>query len=248
MVSTIKNNMPFKRNVKKARPFRRKTRFAKSTRGKVNKLSKDVKQLKSAIEKKSFDHSSPWQATTSSPSYIGLGPMDILEGTGPNERVGNKITAKSISVNMQLRIGDGLGTTFNDAYNQVRVIILKYNTDQPNNTPDLNDILQIDGSTSVEETMIAHYKRDSDVKFNILHDKVYDLYWRNASGYQPAVGSGGAPQLRQFSFSKKLNDKTIRYNASNEPLTNLLMMVVSDSGATTNPEICYTTRFYYTDL
>ena len=95
--------------------------------------------------------------------------------------------------------------------------------------------------------MTSFYKRESDYKFNILHDHVYDVYWRNASGYSPSVGSGGAPQLRSFEINKKLKDLTIRYNTSNNPLTNLLMIVVSDSSVATHPEICYSTRLYYTD-
>ena len=140
---------------------------------------------------------------------------------------------------MQCRIGTGIS---NDAYNQIRVLIIKYNTDDPSTTPDISDILETTANSS-EELMVSMYKRESDYRFNVLHDKVYDTYWRNASGYT----SGGAPQISSFQFNKKLNDLSIRYNNAGNPLTNLLMIVVSDSGAVTHPEICYATRFYYTD-
>lgn len=219
----------------------RKQRSFRPRMNALKKVKKDVAHLKANIEKKNVDESSAWQAVSTTPTYIGLGPKLISSGTDNGQRVGNKITGKSINVKMQLRIGDGVA---NDAYNQIRCIIIKYNTDDPASTPDISDILETTTASS-EELMVSNYKRESDYRFNVLHDHVYDCYWRNASGY--SAGSAGAPQLRNFTFHKSLKDLSIRYNNNGDPLTELLMIVVSDSGAITHPEVCYSTRFYYTD-
>lgn len=219
----------------------RKQRAFRRPMSALKRVKKDVAKLKSNIERKSVGETSPWTAVSTSATEIGLGPKLITQGTGQNDRVGNRITGKSVNVKMQLKIGDGVS---NDAYNQIRCIIIKYTTDDPADTPNLSDILETTTASS-EELMVSMYKRDSDYRFNVLHDHVYDLYWRNSSGF--TAGSGGAPQIRTFSFHKKLNDLSIRYNNSGDPTTELLMFVVSDSGVVTHPEICYSTRFYYTD-
>ena len=218
----------------------RKQKASRRPMRSISKLRKDVTSLKNQVERKSVDHVLHWTALPSTLSVQDFNDT-ISQGTANNQRVGNKITAKSLQIKAQFKIGNS-SITANDSYNQVRMIIIRYETDDPSSTPLIDDILEHTDTNSPEELMCSMYKRDSNYRFNVLYDKVHNLYWGNNSG-----GSGGGPRLKIVNFKHNCKDRSIRFNSSGNPTTKYTALFISDSGVSTHPELCYNTRFYFTD-
>ena len=124
----------------------------------------------------------------------------------------------------------------------MRILVVKYVPKDPTTSIGLGDILANYNPSAPEEIMVSPYKRDSEYQFTVMSDKVHNLYWGNNSG-----GSGGAPRIKSANLKFKLNDAVIRYDSANYLKTKYTLIAVSDSGAVTNPELCFHTRFYYTD-
>lgn len=219
------------------------SRFSKARRttqkSKLKKLQQDVSKLKGQIERKSIDHAVSWTNVTTIEAVQDING-GINQGSGDTERIGNKITAKSMQVKYQCKIGDGVA---NDSYNQMRAIVLRYVVKDPTVSINLKDILANYSGTAPEQTMVSPYKRDSEYTFTIMYDKVHNLYWGNNSG----VSSGGAPRIKSANLKFNLKDHPIRYDDQNLLKTKYALIFVSDSGAITHPQVCFHTRFYYTD-
>lgn len=227
--------MPMRRR----KPTGRASKARRSTTAKLNKVAKDVSKLKSQVEVKSIDHVEPWTSvSTTEEVYILNG--NIPQGGGDSERIGNKISAKSMQIKYQCKIGDGIAA--NDSYNQMRVIVLKYVTDNPTAPIPLDQVLQTVNPTNPEETMLSPYKRDSKFLFTKMSDKVHNLYWGNNSG-----GTGGAPRIKSANLKFKLKDAPIRYSSLGDLKTFYAIIFVSDSNVADHPEFCFHSRFYYTD-
>lgn len=206
----------------------------------VKKLQRQVSALKSQVERKSIDVIQNYTEINSSGNEFALAASNIVQGTGDTERIGNKITAKSLHLRWQLKIGES-SVVPNDAYNQIRLMVIKYETDDPSIAPSATDFLENLNVLNPEEVMVSPYKRDSNYQFNIMYDKIHNLYWGNNSG-----GTGGAPRLKNGVLKFKLRDKNIRY-ASMGPKTKIILLAISDSGATPSPNLAFHSRFYYTD-
>ena len=142
---------------------RRPMRSSKARRSQQNKLakvSKDVTMLKQQVERKSIDHNASWTTVSTIEAVQDING-GIAQGSGDTERIGNKITAKSMQVKYQCKIGDGVA---NDSYNQLRAIVLKYVPNDPTVSIGLQDILANYNPSSPEEIMVSPYKRDSPYK------------------------------------------------------------------------------------
>ena len=123
------------------------------------------------------------------------------------------------------------------------MIIFKYITNTPTAIPSLADILQQgDTGSSNEARMISHYKTNSNYRFTILHDKVHNLYWGNSSG-----AAGCAPRVKSQDLRFDLKNTSVRYDVGSNAKTGYMMLMVSDSGAITHPEMAWSARFYFTD-
>lgn len=216
----------------------RSSKARRTQRNKLAKVSKDVTKLKQQVERKSIDHNVSWTnvSTIEAVQDINGG---ITQGSGDTNRIGNKVTAKSMQIRYQAKIGDGVA---NDSYNQMRAIVVKYVPNDPTVSIGLQHILENYNPSSPEEIMVSPYKRDSEYQFTILSDKVHNLYWGNDSG-----GTGGAPRIKSANLKFNLKDAAIRYDSAGMLRTKYALIFVSDSGAVTHPQVCFHTRFYYTD-
>lgn len=222
-------------------PQRRKpNRSTKAKRSAIAKLKKDVSVLKKSVERKCHDVHHDYVGISNGTTNYAIFNDTIPQGDTKQSRSGDKITAKSLLVKYQARIASGVN---NDHYNQIRVIIFKYITNTPTAIPSLPDILQYgDTGSSNEARMTSPYKTNSNYRFTILHDKVHNLYWGNSSG-----AAGGAPRLKSQDLRFDLKNASVRYDVSSNAKTGYMMLMVSDSGAITHPEMCWSARFYFTD-
>ena len=130
--------------------------LARSNRRKINKLMNSEITYKDTI----FNAN-----VSSSGLFLTTGLQSLSQGDEEGQRQGDKITVKSF--NFKGRFSVINGSVINaDGFNNVRMIVVKI--PQPNtNSPLLvTDILQV-------QNWQSHYKKKSDVKFQILLDKTY---------------------------------------------------------------------------
>lgn len=130
--------------------------IVKTNRRKINKLMNSEITFKDTIFNANI---------SSSGLFLTTGLQSISQGDEEGQRQGDKITIKSF--NFKGRFSVINGTVINaDGFNNVRMIVVKI--PQPNtNAPLLvTDILQV-------QHWQSHYKKKSDVKYQILLDKTY---------------------------------------------------------------------------
>lgn len=205
-------------------------------------VSKISKMLKQNVEKKSYTHAQSW--TDVDVNGFEFQCFDgISQGSADTQRVGNKITAKSLRISYQCKIGNA-SLTPNDGYNQMRVLLVSYTTDDPTTPAPIDEILQNHDLVNPENIMVSPYKLDSVYKYTVLYDKVHNLYWGNASGYT----GGGAERIARGLISLNLKDKLITVDGGNNNLEKAQLIFVSDSGASTHPQMCFSSRLRYIDM
>ena len=138
-------------------------------RRKRNNLKKQIKNLKRKVYN---NLQNCWIDTIQTPVGSGAGGtinpdfcslQQIPQGDDHNERQGNKITVKSISIKGQLRNANG------DIFNEFRIIVFSLPDDPaPGSSITVSDILQ-------NGDLYSHYKKDSAYKFDIHWDKTYQM-------------------------------------------------------------------------
>ena len=95
------------------------------------------------------------------PDFCSL--QQIAQGDDHNERQGNKIVVKTISIKGQLRNANG------DIFNEFRIIIFSLTDDpSPGATLTVGDILQ-------NGDLYSHYKKNSAYKYKIHWDRTYQM-------------------------------------------------------------------------
>ena len=100
----------------------------------------------------------------------------------------------------QMEIGQGTSSATNDNVNQIRLLLIKYDT-HPTVSLTLSDILNVDVTTAPTElVMSALYKKHPEFRYRVIYDKVHTLYWHNSCGT-----TGGAPTIKRFTINRKLN-------------------------------------------
>lgn len=171
---------------------------------------------------------------SSSGLFLQTGLQVIGQGDEEGNRQGDKITIKNMNFRLTFSVLNG--TVVNaDAFNNVRVILVKI--PQPNtNAPLLvTDILQVQNWNS-------HYKKKSDVKYKILYDKC--IYMDNQG-----FGSGAASNpiwTPAQSHQRKVNIKIafpkgldVTYNSGTNVVfqNDVRLFVLSDSAAPGHPTI-----------
>ena len=214
------------------RAFRKKryrkrnpTALAKANRRKINKLMNSEITYKDTI----FNAN-----VSSSGLFLTVGLQSISQGAEEGERTGDKITIKSLSFKGRFSVING--TVINaDGFNNVRMIVVKI--PQPNtNAPVLvTDILQV-------QNWQSHYKKQSDVKFQILLDKTYymdnqgfgtgqasDPKWQPVRSHQAVCNF-------KLKFPKGLD---VTYNAGTNVVyqNDIRVFLLSDSAAPGHPVI-----------
>lgn len=145
-----------------------KSKFKKySKKNNYNKVEKQIKRFNSLIEKKYSNN----QQTTTVPTslQVNISCNLIAQGTSSSQRVGNKISIKSILLRYIAYVS---GNT--DDYGLLRIIVVK----------DLNQVADTYPPTSVvledPTNFTSPYAKSSSPKrIKVLYDKVIDL---NATG------------------------------------------------------------------
>lgn len=227
---TAKRMVQLQRKYVKKRNMRSIVR--KNTR-KINKLMNSEITFKDTIYNANI---------SSAGSFLQVGLQTIAQGDEEGQRQGDKITIKSLSFKVRFSVING--TVVNaDGFNNVRMIVVKI--PQPNtNSPLLvTDILQV-------QNWQSHYKKKSDVKYHILHDKTYYMdnqgFGTGASSdpkWQPVKSHQAVCNLK-LNFPKGLD---VTYNAGTSVVfqNDVRLFLLSDSAVPGHPTITGYLRMIY---
>lgn len=180
-----------------------------------------------------------WDAYVSvSPStsggYTAIGLNDIIKGTNAQQRIGDKIELKSISMKFFVSLLNGVAVNA-DAFNNVRILLVHFPQ------PLTSGVGVLPGDVLETGDVLSHYKKDSKVKYRILFDSLYYLdnqgFGTGASSnpkWQPATRH----QVRCFKDIKFPKGLSITYNNSNVITANeVQLLMVSDSSITPHPNV-----------
>lgn len=203
----------------------------KKTTKKTATVSKAVKKyvakkLDNAIEDKFNIIDMTAGGLTSIPStWVEVNGVNPAQGTAKNQRIGTKIRVKSIEVNAVLAQGSG-GVLTDDPYNIMRIVIGKYTgqTATPLATAGI--------------TINQPIKKDwSDARGTLIQKYVDRYIPLEVASTEKGGGDGYTPALAKFKYFKRFKNFVITYNDDtiNYPNARLIMSVISDSGAVTNP-------------
>jgi len=216
---------------------RKRKNNRKLTLSKVNKKlnnligSVEIKQCLSAYQ----------TSVTQTPIFYDFNIPTIAQGTGEQERVGEKIHLTKLQTKIQLQIGNS-GISPNDSHNQVRLMVILYQAIQGAH-PTMDDIMQSPSTGNSIMFMNSLYKKNPAFKYRVLYDKLHNLYWTNNSG-----ATGGAPKVKNINIVRKINQE-IHFDGQALPTGWLpCLLIASDSGAATHPEFSFNARLSYKDL
>lgn len=214
--------------IQKAFRRRRKRKMSsivKTNRRKINKLMNAEVAFRDQVYSTNI---------SSSGAFLQIGIQSIDQGDGEGQRQGDKITIKSINMKAHLSVLNGTISN-GDAFNNIRLILLKL--PQPNtNAPLLvTDILQVNNWQS-------HYRKKSDVKFTVLHDKTY---YMDNQGF--GTGASSDPKWQpvhchqkncsfKIKFPKGL-DVTFNTGSQNVYQNDIRLFVLSDSAVVGHPSL-----------
>lgn len=225
------------RNFRNFRKRRFRSRYRKS---KINKLATMV-YANQDLRWKSV-------ATTNLPAPSGLTPaqdflglLDIAAGDEHYQRQGNKIALKTFNLKGQL-----FGAT-GDAYNKIRILIVQIRSLY--NAPTINDVKieqilepDVTNPTTVTTTILSHYKKNSQYKYNVLYDRMYQT--------QNIVAGAVRPNNIMWNISHKFKTPLpVHYQSSSPdiPVQNMVVMfALSDSSIAPNPLLTFNTRVTWT--
>lgn len=192
------------------------------------KIKKEVsKQIAISSEKKYYDRIFNNTSLLNTGQTINL-LATIARGTSANERVGDKINITSVQLRGEFEVGD--------ATNTVRMIVFQWYKDPNaafNVVTDVLDNAAVSGGNGV----FSPYNYNSSGTYQVLYDKIYRL-------------DNQGPQSAIFDFKiKKIPKRKVTFlNASNQPIDNsIIVLFISDSGATPNPTFNFVSRVYFTD-
>lgn len=224
--------MPYRRRyTRKRRRFARKfIKFQRKYKKRYRKpnLSTQVRRLKQKVNKDiehrwSDDITYSFNIPAAGGTVEALGLELISTTAGPglnNDRLGNKLTLKSIYIKGQLLVAD--------PRNFVRVLLVQ--TISLDQIVVASDILQPDPSTT-NPTLYSPYRKESRIKYKVLHDKFYKLQTQAAGSIYPSV-------LNIDMSAKWVKGLTITYNSplAGVPIySNVYIVAISDSVATAHP-------------
>lgn len=195
------------------------------------------------------------------PTYVpGIGQL--------SQRIGDKITLKSLSIRGELR------ASFNNATgaeidNRVRLMLVRYaeyeTASPPSAAQITSDVLQL-YSTSVtspypsnltsmysplKNTVTSDNTREV-VKYQVLHDKVYHLtnpIGTNTVGQ--AATNGKQPYCHKFHIKKFWKKGLVveysKTSSAMPAINNLALIALSDSSVAPHPQINFVSRIKYMD-
>lgn len=207
------------------------TKKWKSTRKATGKVSKAVKKyvaktLDNQIEDKFNIIDMTAGGLSSIPStWVEVQGVNPAQGLAKNNRIGTKIRVKSIEVNAVIAQGSG-GVLTDDPYNIMRIVIGKYSGQTT--TP----------LATAGVTINQPIKKDWTSGRGTLIQKYVDRYVPlMVASTEKGGGDGYTPALKRFKYYKRFKNFVISYNddTTNYPSQRLIMSLISDSAAVTNP-------------
>ena len=215
---------------------RLRNRKRKSVKKKVKTNTRRINKLVNA-QKSYVDNVYNFSINGTTGSITNIGLNTISQGNALSQRIGDKITLKSITINGFVQ--NALSTLAADAFNNIRVILIQLS--QPNLTATplaVTDFLEIANYLSL-------YKKRPNYKFKVLFDK----HWMTNS-----QTSGGAtwqpvnPFRKHFkmnvNFPKGL-DVTYAPGTGTPIANNLKLVLISDSLAVPHPTLNIYSRLNY---
>lgn len=171
---------------------------------------------------------------STSGGYTAIGLNDIIKGTNANQRIGDKIELKSISMKFFVSLLNGAALNA-DAFNNVRILLVHFPQPLTSGVGVLpSDVLE-------HGDVLSHYKKDSKIKYRILFDS---LYYLDNQGF--GTGAASSPiwqpatrhQVKCFKEQKFPKGLSITYNSSNVITANdIQLLMVSDSSITPHPNV-----------
>lgn len=205
---------------------------AKSVNGRQNqRIAKLEKLIYPSIEKKSRDVTAFGVAISSS-GYSNQPMMQLEQGDGPNQRIGDKVTLLRHDVCMTLAAQD---TT-----QSVRVIWFY----TPSTTAlDIDDVLEYGNYTTDNDMVFSSpYRRKAPTAENtykVLFDKVYHFR------------STDRVITDKYSLIPNKNGRQVNFQSDGSVMPEnyqLQIVAISDSTASGHPAISYVCRTKYIDL
>lgn len=170
-----------------------------------------------------------WFSNTLSPDYSGT-LFDITSyisaGTTVSGRVGDSINLREIEWRGQI--------TSADTHNFVRVALFQWRTDSAIDAPTAGDVLETVDALLAPTTL---WNWDRRAEYKVLWDKTYYLDAADDTAVQ---------------FSGKIGPRKLKlpvlYNPGvNTGMNHVYLMLISDSGAVSHPQVNWDMRFKYKD-
>ena len=222
----------FNKTFNKGKKFRRK-RKPRTVNGKQNSRIKKLEQMiLPSVEYKSRDITTS-NAAISTTAYANYPMLQLEQGHGHSQRVGDKVTLKSMNCTLSLKKGD--------SNNVVRVILAA----TPSSTHlTLADVLEYSNyTTHAEMVFCSPYKRraaNAEKTYKIMFDKVYNLT-EDINVLVDKFKLGGIPQKgKQVEFQAIGSQQPDNFNVS--------LLAISDSSAAGHPALSVICRSKYIDL
>lgn len=219
----------FKRGRNPRRNARRIIKLQRKWKRRRPTLNRQVQRLKKKVNKDiehrwldtiNYSFSIPGGGGSIEP--LGMELISTTPTAGLNDdRLGNKITLKSIYIKGQVITAD--------THNFMRLILVK--TISLNQIVIASDILQPDAGTS-NPTIYSPYRKESRIKYQVLLDKMYKTQQQAAGSVYPFLLNVDM----SYKFKKGL---TITYNqagASVPIYNNVYLLCLSDSALPTHPQ------------
>ncbi len=184
--------------------------------------------------------------------YDWTGQGMISDGTERDERIGNKITVKSLQLRFRVSYATGSVLSTSDQFNRVRMIVFVIKDINNTSPPGITDVLQ---SNEVD----SFYKKDSEVKYTILYDHMWNLQnpvypVKTGVGDTPpstliAVQSVAYPPFKSVKHTIKFpKGLALHYKGApaTQPILNSIgIALISDSSVPGHPFIDMNTRLVY---
>lgn len=152
------------------------------------------------------------QAFTSSPASAGsVGSAVVLgipQGSGVSQRLGERVTLKSIHVRGNIQLAE-IGTITN-SYGIIRLIIVQ-DTQANGAFPAIGDILQSPAANDV----VSFKNLENSQRFRTIWDRTFDIDANNGNG----TNSGG--RFISFQLNKKVNIPIMFSNSATGVINNI---------------------------
>lgn len=184
-----------------------------------------------------------------------------IQGTGRQQRIGNRITLSSIHIKYSVYY-PAENTTWNniDASLAARVIIFQWFDEASGaHTPVMNEILDFSAQMGTgnfvdrQIQVLCPYNKNYSTQFKILYDKIHTIrlnpvydYLAGTDTWKSTMLSGDdVNQITIYKFTGEVS--YITPNAANDGDNHVFMAVLSDSSAAPHPRIEASIRVSYYD-